>query len=43
MECKTVAISMTNSHLLNIGLGEFENSIAIRLARRALCAGWNGW
>lgn len=35
MDCKTVAISMTNSHLLNIGLGEFENSIAIRLARRA--------
>ena len=35
MECKTIAISMTNSHLLNTGLGEFENSIAIRLAQRA--------
>ncbi len=26
---------MTNSHLLNTGLGEFENSIAMRLAGRA--------
>lgn len=26
---------MTNSHLLNTGLGEFENSIATRLAKRA--------
>lgn len=26
---------MTNSHLLNTGLGEFENSIATRLAQRA--------
>lgn len=32
---KRLAISMTNSHLLNIGLGEFENSIAMRLASRA--------
>lgn len=37
MERKTIAIaiSMTNSHLLNTGLGEFENSIATRLAQRA--------
>ena len=35
MDIKTIAISMTDSHLLNTGLGEFENSIAIRLARRA--------
>lgn len=32
---KRLAISMTNSHLPNIGLGEFENSIALRLACRA--------
>ncbi len=30
-----IAVSMTNSHLLNIGLGEFENSIATRLSKRA--------
>lgn len=35
MERKKIAISMTNSHLLNTGLGEFENSIATRLAQRA--------
>ena len=35
MKCKTIAVSMRNSHLLNTGLGEFENSIAMRLARRA--------
>lgn len=30
-----IAVSMTNSHLFNTGLGEFENSIAIRLSKRA--------
>lgn len=32
---KRIAISMLESHLLNTGLGEFENSIAHRLAQRA--------
>lgn len=35
MKCKTLAVSMTNSHLLNTGLGEFEKSIGIRLADKA--------
>lgn len=35
MKYNTIAISMTQSHLLNTGLGEFENSIAIRMAKRA--------
>lgn len=30
-----IAVSMTNSHLFNTGLGEFENSIAQRLSKRA--------
>lgn len=30
-----IAVSMTNSHLFNTGLGEFENSIAVRLSKRA--------
>lgn len=30
-----IAVSMTNSHLFNTGLGEFENSIAKRLSKRA--------
>ncbi len=32
---KRIAISMLESHLLNTGLGEFENSIAQRMAQRA--------
>lgn len=35
MKQYTIAISMTQSHKLNTGLGEFENSIAQRMARRA--------
>lgn len=32
---KRIAISVLESHLLNTGLGEFENSIAQRMAQRA--------